>query len=247
VQTRRVKKDGPYYRVLQNFGSTRGEAPCRAFPLDVFEQAILSCLEEIDPHEILNGDAGPDESLLLSKEHAAVEAELAEIAAFMGANGFSATLGKRALDLEERKRQLAADLAEARPRAVHSLSESWGEFQSLAAALASATDQRDARLRLCSALRRIVESIHLLVVPRGRDRLCAVQVRFTPGERHRDYLIVHRAPRGNKHVHQEGSWQTWSLADVEALGALDLRERDHAEALERKLLDLDLADLDKVK
>jgi hypothetical protein len=46
--------------------------------------------------------------------------------------------------------------------------------------LANAHPQ-DVRLRLRAALRRIIDSIWLLVVPRGRDRLCVAKVRFTGG------------------------------------------------------------------
>jgi DNA invertase Pin-like site-specific DNA recombinase len=241
VQGRQVRPGEPYYRVLQNFTSTRG-AKVRAFRLDVFERAVLSHLREIDPHEILNGDAGPDDSLALAAQLAGVEAELAEASAFMDANGFSATIGKRVTALEERKRQLAADLAEARQRAAHPLSESWGESQSLIDALDKAIDAADARLRLRSALRRIVESIYLLVVPRGRDRLCAVQVWFAGGKRERSYLILHKRPKGNGKWRVEGRVWSKSLADAAGPADLDLRKPAHARRLEEVLAAVPLAE-----
>jgi hypothetical protein len=109
--------------------------------------------------------------------------------------------------------------------------------QTLAEALQKATDPADARLRLRLALRRIVDGIWLLVVPRGRVRLCAVQVYFAGGKRHRDYLIFHRAA-GN---HRPAAWWARSLASAAgAAGELDLRKRAHARQLQGLLETLDV-------
>src|SRR5262249_6577242 len=192
IMTQRVSRSGG--RLLRRFGAlvnARGEASqARAYslPYDVFERAGFSLLREIDPHEILNGDKPPDETKALAAELADVEAEIAEASAFMDANGFSAAIGRRVTQLEEQQRDLAARLLEAREKAVYPLSESWGEAQGLMGILDEAPDPREARLRLRSAFRRIVESAWLLVVPRGQERLAALQIWFTGG-RHRDYLI----------------------------------------------------------
>ncbi len=225
------------FSVLINRRADEGDGRAYSLPYDGFERCVLSRLREIDAHEILNGDEGPDETLALAAELAGVEAELADAAAFMEANGFSATIGKRVNGLEGRKRDLAARLAEARLDAAHPLSESWGEAQTLADAIDNAADPRDARLRLRAALRRIVDSVWLLVVPRGLDRLAAVQIRFAGGERHRDYLLMYLPAT----PHREGRWcQPYSSADVAALSALDLREPAHAKRLEAVLLAADL-------
>jgi DNA invertase Pin-like site-specific DNA recombinase len=223
--------------MLVNNGSREGRAQHFSFPYATFEGAVLSRLREIDPHEILNGDSGPDESQVLAGRLARVEAELSDAAAFMEREGFSATIGKRVQLLEAQKQELAGQLTEARLKAAHPASESWGETQSLIDALAGAVDQRDARLRLRSALRRIVDQIWILVLPRGRLRLCAAQVWFADGKKHRDYLILHRPITANgKGFRVEGGWSVRSLADAEALGPLDLRKPAHARRLEKALL-----------
>jgi len=227
-------------RLLINYNSIEGRARMLSFPVVTFERAIFSLLREIDPHEILNGDSGPDETLTLAGEMAHVETELAEASAFMEANGFSPTIGKRVNDLEARKSGLAERLAAALQRAANPLSETWGEAQTLLAALDNAPDPKDARLRLRTVLRRMVESIWLLVVPRGRDRLAAVQVWFAGGKKHRDYLIYHVHPKANARARQEGGWWALSLADAAALGELDLRKRKAARELERVLATLKL-------
>jgi hypothetical protein len=61
-----------------------------------------------------------------------------------------------------------------------------------------APDPQDARLRLRSTLRRIVDSIFLLVVPRGRDRLAVAQVYFQGGQKVRAYFIIHQPPKAKQ-------------------------------------------------
>jgi DNA invertase Pin-like site-specific DNA recombinase len=234
--------EGGRRRVLVNFAATQGRGRCFAFPLETFERAVLSLLREIDPHSILNGDDGPDETQVLGGGLAAVEAELANLTAFMDQEGFSPTLGVRVKVLEARAAVLGEELEAARHRARHPLSESWGEMQTLLDVLDSAPDPEDTRTRLRSALRRVVEKIMLLVVPRGRDRLAAIQVWFQGGERHRDHLIYHRNPRGKRWGKgtTPGRWWARSLADATALGDLDLRKRKDAQKLEAALAALDL-------
>lgn len=239
----RNARDGDTYiaaskpnRVIVNHAAQQGQSRAWSFPLPVFEEAILSELREIDPHEILNGDQGPDEAVVLAGQLAKVEAELAEAAAFMEENGFSATIGKRVAALEASQGDLAARLALARQRAEHPLSECWGEGQTLMGALASAADPRDARLRLRAILRRIVDSVWLLVVPRGLDRLCAVQIWFSGERRCRNYLLLYK--RG-----EAKAIRPPSIAKVMSADDLDLRRREDAEALEQVLSALDLTTL----
>jgi hypothetical protein len=231
---------GKHSRVLINTGAVEGRANCCSFPLATFEWRVLEKLEEINPHAILNGDEGPDEAEALAGHHAAVEAELKEASAFMDAHGFSVTIGKRVAELEARLADLAPRLALAREKAAHPLSECWGEAQSLIGALEKAADPEEARLRLRAALRRIVDSIWLLVVPRGRDRLAAVQIWFAGGQRHRDYLILHRPPKANQAGRQEGESWAKSFANVAAPGDLDLRKRADAGKLAAVLEAVDL-------
>jgi DNA invertase Pin-like site-specific DNA recombinase len=226
-------------RVLRNSSSIEGKDRSYTFPLATFEAAILSLLREIDAHSILNGDHGPDETLILAEELARVEAKIAELEDVLLKEDV-ATVVKVLKKLEEQKRDLAAQLATAREKAANPLSASWGEAQGILAVLESAPDPEDARIRLRSALRKMIESIWILVVPRGSDRLCAAQIWFAGGKAHRDYLVLHRAARANASKRVEGGWWARSLADTAKLGALDLRRRDHARRLEAALLAMDV-------
>src|SRR5262249_54845394 len=116
----------------------------------------------------------------------------------------------------------------------------WGECQSLAAALDSAPDPDDARLRLRSVLRRMVAGVWMLVVPRGRDRLAAVQIWFAGEKRSRSYLVLHRPPLANARARVDGAWWVRSLAEAGLPGALDLRKRDHVRRLGKALDEVEL-------
>jgi DNA invertase Pin-like site-specific DNA recombinase len=222
---------GKPYRTLRSTAPRMSAGKANSFPLVTFERAIFSLLREIDPHEILNGDSGPDETIVLAADLARVEASIAALNADMDEHGESPNLMKRVREKEARQRELSEKLAKARQKAANPLSESWGEAQTLLDALDSAPDKEDARLRLRAALRRIVESIWLLVMPRGRDRLAAVQIWFAGGECHRDYLIFHRPPKANQSARAPGCTSVRSLADVVKLGPLDLRKREDARRL----------------
>jgi DNA invertase Pin-like site-specific DNA recombinase len=227
-------------RLLINFNSIEGRAKMVSFPFVTFEREIFSRLREIDPHEILNGDAGPDETIALAGELARVEGKIAALEAEL-LNGDVAALARVLRRLEDEKATLAARLAEARQKAANPLSESWGEAQTLLKTLDAAPDPEDARLRLRAALRRIVEEVRVLVVPRGRDRLAAVQIWFAGGNKHRDYIIVHIPPKANKSARVEGSSACRSFAEVGLVDDLDLRKAAHVKRLEKFLSEMDLS------
>jgi DNA invertase Pin-like site-specific DNA recombinase len=239
--TRHGRRNGAY-RVLVNTAGAEGRAPQVSFPLPTFERAVLSLLAEVDPRDVTGRKRGPDEVMVLGGELERVEASIALIEAEMDERGESPTLFKRLRAKEDEKRTLAGRLAEARRKAAHPLSEAWGQAHTLLAALDAAPDREDARLRLRSLLRRVVEEVRLLIVPRGPDRLAAVQVFFV-ADGCRSYLIFHRAARFNGRQRLEGSWRAKSLADVVDSEALDLRRAEDAAALEVVLREIDLARL----
>jgi hypothetical protein len=205
----------------------------------------LTCLKEIDPKSILDGGHKTNAAAALAGQLAGVESELKDASAFMDAHGFSATIGKRVSGLEARQRELTAALVEARAKAAHPLSETWGEAQGLLDALESEADPADTRLRLRAALRRIVDGIWLLVVPRGRTRLAAVQIWFTGGKRQRSYLVLHKPAKANASRRTEGHWWARSLADIAVPGDLDLRDPTDAAALAGVLETFDLEELSR--
>jgi DNA invertase Pin-like site-specific DNA recombinase len=220
-----------------------------SFPLDTFERAVLSCLREIDPRELLTAEpaGGPDAAMTLVAELVRVEASISAITAEMEEHGESPALFKRLREKETTQRECAAKLAAARQKSAHPLSESWSETKSLLATLDAAPDHPEARLRLREALRRIVDEIRVLVVPARRDRLAAVQIWFAgEAEAHRDYLILHRAGlvAGNGGaVRRPSSWSVLSNAWTATAGEIDLRKPSDAKAVEKYLAAVDVETL----
>src|SRR5262249_50824945 len=87
--------------------------------------------------------------------------------------------------------ELAAAVAALRRDTEHPKAESWGEFKSLLDLLATAPDPQATRLRLRAELRRVIDSIHLVVVAKGWHRVAVAQAYFAGGG-HREFVIVHR-------------------------------------------------------
>ncbi len=230
-------------RVLVNYDHIEGRAPMVSFPFPTFEKAILSRLREIKPKEILDGTNGHNDVMTLEGEKGQLEKDIAILDSDLDSEGESPTLYARLRRKETRLGEVNKLLLEAQKRAANPLSTAWGEAQSLIDVLESAPDKEDCRLRIRTALRRIVDSIWLLVVPRGIERLAAVQIWFAGGEHHRDYLILHRPPRANARARTEGGAWCCSLADAAKLGPTDLRNPKKALGVAEELAEMDLSRL----
>jgi DNA invertase Pin-like site-specific DNA recombinase len=212
-----------------------------SFPLRVFEEAILKLLREIDPRELLpSTDGTADRVLALAGKVADLETRIEKVKAQLEEGGELAPLVDVLRSLDAKRAAAAEQLAEAQRAAASPLSAAWGDCRNLLAALKKAEDQADARARLRGALRRVAESIWCLFVARGAQRLAAVQVFFRGGAR-RDYFILHRPATGGAVGARPARWWAHSLADVAALGKLDLRKPANARRLEKALLAADLA------
>jgi DNA invertase Pin-like site-specific DNA recombinase len=226
--------------LLINRSGIEGRSRLRSFPYSVFEAAVLGLLRELDPRELLEGANGHDKVMQLEGESGQLEQDIATISAELDRHGESPTLYARLRAKEQRYREVQEELARARQEAANPLSAAWGEAQSLAAVVEGAEDKEDVRTRLRAALRRIVESVYLLIVPRKGLRLVAVQVFFTGGGR-RDYLIAYRRATGGSTGTRPSSWWARSLADAAGQCDFDLRKPEHAEDLEAALMELPLS------
>jgi DNA invertase Pin-like site-specific DNA recombinase len=230
--------NGKHRRVLLAKRAMENGSKVYGFDFDVFERAVLGLLREIDPREILGDAPGQDEVVLLSAELEHVRGQQEAIAEEL-LKGDVKALAMAAAALDAREKELREKLDEARGKAAHPAGECWGEAMSLIDALDHAPDPKEARLKLRALLRRLVDEVWLLVVPRSETRrLCAAQVFFAGGAR-RDYLIVSQSAG----YRRPGGWRALSLADAGKAGSLDLRKPDHARRLEAFLLTLDLNDL----
>jgi DNA invertase Pin-like site-specific DNA recombinase len=242
IQTR--TNNGKHRRVLlSKRACDNGEGAC-SFPEDALEWSVLAKLKEIDPKTVLGDAPGQEGVRLKAGELAHVRGRLAELQVVLERTS-SPTYEKAVLTLEKQEKKLNDQLAELRRQAAHPAGEAWGEAMTLVDVLATAPDPKETRLKLRSLLRQLVEAIWVLVVPRGRDRLAAVQL-FFRGDGHRSYLIWHTPPKANgKDWRVEGVWppRVKSFAAALGKGDFDLRDRGDVAALEQDLAAIDLATL----
>jgi DNA invertase Pin-like site-specific DNA recombinase len=165
-------------RLLMSKAAAEGRARMLSFPLWTFEQAVLFELAEIDPSEILDRAAGPDEVLVLSGQIVEKESKIAALEAALD-DGEVAAIARKLRQLEQELADLLERLKVAQQKKANPLSEAWGEARGLIAAMGAAEDREEFRIRLRSVLRRMMHSIWLYVVPRGRNRFAAAQVWFS--------------------------------------------------------------------
>ncbi|VTU02437.1 site-specific recombinase : Site-specific recombinase OS=Rhizobium fredii (strain HH103) GN=SFHH103_03916 PE=4 SV=1: Resolvase: Recombinase [Gemmataceae bacterium] len=232
------KAAGP---ALVSYKAAQGVPGARyvSFPLDTFERAVLSCLREIDPREVLpDHDAAADRAAVLAGRHAELEARVAEIQAQLVAGGHLAPLVEVLRQVDAERDRVGLELAAARRESAAPLSAAWGEARGLVDAVETAADPTEARTRLRAAVRRIVEGVWCLFVARGPVRLAAVQVWFAGGA-HRDYLVARHAGHGSQSSKRPPRWWVRSFADAGADLGLDLRERADAKKLDRLLARVD--------
>jgi hypothetical protein len=221
-----------------------------SFPLAPFVTEVLRRLREIDPRELSDDSGGSDDALeVLEAKRDNLKARIAELRSELesGASEVRAAVASlRAMETE--LDDVTAEAARLRAETATPLTETLADGHGLIDALATARDPAEARLRLKSALRRLVEEVRVLVVPRpGRVRIAAAQLYFTGGST-RSYLIVHRPAQKNQHTDGRPA-ATWSrsLTGKEMAGkaaaAFDLRRPADAAALEKALAGLDVAEL----
>jgi hypothetical protein len=163
-----------------------------SFSFQALERAILSYLREVDPKDILERANGHDEVMALEGEDGVLQTKLDKMQALFEADP-SDTVAKSIKKLEDQQKLVRERLVLAKRKAANPLSTVWGEAKSLLEVLEGLPpqEQEEARLRLRQALRRIVKSIRVLVIPEGQARLCWVGIWFTD-EVFRGLFIAHR-------------------------------------------------------
>jgi DNA invertase Pin-like site-specific DNA recombinase len=221
--------------LLINGSGVEGRSKCWTFPYPVFEWAILDLLKEVNPKDVLprKGES-PSKADVLRGRLDNARADVAGLKEDLK-DGYSKALAAVLREKEEEEERLAAELLDELAKSVVPAERAWKELPSLAALVRKADDPDAARLKLRGVLRRVIDSAHVLIVPKGATRFCVVQFHFTGGGR-RDYLIAHRTAA----FRRTEWWDGWSLNDVLKTGALDLRQADDVAAMEVKLLALDL-------
>jgi DNA invertase Pin-like site-specific DNA recombinase len=186
-----------------------------AFPLVPFERAVVACLAEVKPEDILP-PAVENKALALAGQLVGVEKRLLKLKALLRETDEVEELVQTVRDLSAERTRLQDALEAEKGREAAPLAEAWGAVKPLALAMEEQGWSEDARVRLKAAVARVIDTIWLLVLPavKGQDRLAAVQLRFKDSNQHRDYLIRVRPPMGNRWgASTPGWWQVRSWTD----------------------------------
>jgi DNA invertase Pin-like site-specific DNA recombinase len=244
-------------RVLVSADSMEGRTASVSFPNEVFEEAILDFLQEINPADVL-GKEPEGEAQALQAERTALEARMAQLEQDMAKDDQPVqTLVRSLRNMNDKRQDLLKREKLARQKEANPQGAAWEEAQSL---LAVAVDEAT-RLRLCDLLATIIQDIWLLVVPSplqarptwrpkdkringtktprpsGSHRFAAVQINFKDGAQ-RHYLIHHQAAGNGRPGGSD--WVSVRWEDHELPGQLDLRQADDARQLAEVLSDPEL-------
>jgi DNA invertase Pin-like site-specific DNA recombinase len=232
-------------RVLINKAGIEGDSVRWTFPVVAFERAVLSRLTEADLEATLTPRAVPTEEEAVESEMAHVKEEIEAFRAALNTAN-AATLAQELAKREAREAELSARLRECKEEGARPLADTAAEMRQLTPKAvyggrlrtldaAEARDREDARVRLRAALRRMILSVHLLVVhrsesraprvdPRGRVKLLTAQVNFVSGAMRTVEVIYRPAKRvGSKHP-KPAEWRVDSLKFDDPAGKLDLRQ-----------------------
>lgn len=200
------------------------------FPYFIFEEKVLGFLEEIDPASVLPDKAIPSSADVIRAKLKNTRADLARYKEDLR-GGYSKTLTEMVRETEEKEEQLANDLQDELARTARPLKRTWGEVPTLIDAIRKSPDPDAARLKLRPALRAIVESAHVLIVPSKSWRFAVVQFQFVGGAR-RDWVVMHQ-PAANKRA---GGTAAKSLSEMAWPANTDLQTKAAWQKLEKLVL-----------
>jgi DNA invertase Pin-like site-specific DNA recombinase len=227
-------------KALVSAGAARGRSDCtfRTVNYARFERAVLDQLLELTVADVLGKPARDDDpAAVWSGKLVIVNRNLAAMQK-QAAVAEDATVFVPILeDLSRQRKENIAGLEKAKAESASREGDLLGETQSLVKLMddAEGDEKLTLRRKVRAALRRLIESAWIVIVPRGRLRLVALQLRFAGGKKCRNYLFACRP--GTKKT--PGRWDAWSLAEKVEAGDLDLRDQIHAAELEKILANLD--------
>jgi DNA invertase Pin-like site-specific DNA recombinase len=222
-------KGGPGLVSYRAFNGVAG-SKYTSFPLPVFERAVLSCLREISPSDILPNQQNPDQTLALSGQLTQIETRIERLKTKLKTDDEIDSLVDVLRDLEQQRREVETELHQARQEAASPVGEAWHNCHGLIDALDKAPNPEDARLRLRAALRRICDEILVVfvAVPKSQRRLAAVQMVFKHGAVSRRYIIEHKAASANAKAITPAQTKTLSIKANNKHARWDLSDHEQA-------------------
>ena len=212
-----------------------GRSRSYTFPYLIFETAVLKLLKEVDPETILQREPhSKSRADVLRAKLANLRQDLARIQADIKAK-YSRALVEVLHQIEAEEEQTANELQDELMKTAKPLEKAWAEVPTLADLIQNADDPDLARLKIRPALRAIIESMLVLIVPQGAWRTAAVQIFFVGGGT-RHYLIANRTAGFHRKTITP---EPLSFADM-GVPTIDLRNPKDAEKTVKFLEKIDL-------
>ncbi len=199
--------------VLVSAGAVRKVpgVPYRSIGYDLFERAILSRLRELKPRDVLDRPGTVEDQVsTLSGRLTVVNQNIAKTTKKAAEADDPDIYLDLLADYAKQKKELTLQLEKATAEAACREGDNLGECVSLIGLLDEAPeDERDTlRSRVRAALRRVVESIWIVIAPGPSSRLTYIQV-FFKGGRSREYLLYDLQGRKSR----PAAWSVASWAD----------------------------------
>jgi hypothetical protein len=217
--------------VLVPKNANEGRAIGYSYRYAILERAILCKLAELKPGDVFGKEIRTNKPALIAAELEELEAGIADLKARQ-MRKYSPSNAETLAAMDERKSDLTAKLSEAQAEESSPVREAWEEAQSLMTALDEQPDPIAARLKLRSALARIIERIWILPLRVGKTALCTVQVHFRgKPESYRTYFVQFRPAQAGFAV-KPGRWYVWSRRIAPHEGT-DLRTPEGAQKREK--------------
>ncbi|MBM3981792.1 MAG: recombinase family protein [Planctomycetes bacterium] len=230
------RRDGVRTRYLAPYAATNRGARHVGFSLDALESALFNFLVGIDPRAImLTAERPATDSAAIEAKVKDIDAQLARLKARVKVEEEVGVIIDAVHELEEERKDESEKLAEAQRREAAPTADAWGEFKTIAAALAAAPDKDAARVKLRAVLRRMLAGVWCLFLPEATGpRVAHVQVVFAGGEKFQHFTLVYR-PRVGTRAGGEypGAFVVRELVTTAPAG--DIRVEKNARALEAAL------------
>ncbi len=184
--------------------------PWISFPADAFESALLSQLAEVTTADIApptTENSPASRVLVLQGELSEAAKQIAHWEARLDDLTIADTAARKQADWIAKRKQLAADLAQAEADAACPASTAWSESVSLMQLLTE-DNSDETRLKVKAALRRTITRIALTFwtdPTRPGIRRAHADIKFLTGVS-RQYVVTVTAPKANRHKRTPGSW-----------------------------------------
>lgn len=235
------KAGGKYHVLANSAGQDQRARRITTFPYAPFEEMVLSALSEIDYAQIAGRQSEADYLAGLEGELAEVRGRIEALETELLAGDIGAATRVLRV-LEAREGHLKAEIEKHKGKLARPLQGGWDAFHALLAAQRSASDRSEVKVRIRTALSRIVDEVRVLIVPRKLERWAAVQVYFTDGRR-RLYLMFFRQAHNAFGTLKQASQGVHSWPESVDEATIDLRDKSHVDSVERALLEMRTAAL----